>query len=422
MASIRRTLSPFNDRSYQNGSNNPFAAQSPSQKLLSHGRTTFSPIHRFITAIFLQKHYSRKSNQFSWKKSLLRCFLFFFLGFLLGMAPFNNDINELKREDLRNRDFSFERKSGVVNVEKNEGDLGFVDIPKDNTNNNNNNIVVDSVELGVVESSGRNEIKLNLDFVPPLKQLILVTPTYNRAMQAYYLNRLGQVLRLVRPPLLWIVVETNTATMETADILRNMGIMFRHLVCKKNSTSAKDRGVHQRNTAIEHIERHRLDGIVYFADDDNIYSLELFESLREISRFGTWPVAMLAQSKNKATLEGPVCNGSRVVGWHTNEKSKRLRRFHVDMSGFAFNSTILWDPKRWHRPTSEPIRQLDTVKEGFQETTFIEQLVEDESQMEGIPQSCYRIMNWHLHLEAAELIYPTGWLLQKNLDVVIPAK
>jgi hypothetical protein len=75
---------------------------------------------------------------------------------------------------------------------------------------------------------------------------------------------------------------------------------------------------------------------------------------------------MLAPSKNKAILEGPVCNGSQVIGWHTNEKSKRLRRFHVDMSGFAFNSTILWDPKRWRRPTSNPIRQLDTVKEGFQ--------------------------------------------------------
>lgn len=84
------------------------------------------------------------------------------------------------------------------------------------------------------------------------------------------------------------------------------------------------------------------------------------------SRFGIWPVAMLEQSKNKAILEGPVCNRSQVIGWHTNEKSKRLRRFHVDMSGFAFNSTILWDPKRWRRPTSAPIRQLDTVKEGFQ--------------------------------------------------------
>lgn len=191
------------------------------------------------------------------------------------MAPFNNDFNELKQNDLRNSDFSFEMKPGVVKVEKNEGDLGFVERPKDN------DLVVDAVELGVVERTDQSNIKMGLDIVPR-KQLILVTPTYNRAMQAYYLNRLGQVLRLVRPPVLWVVVEMNAASMETAEILRNMGIMYRHLVCIKNSTEVKDRGVHQRNTAIEHIERHRLDGIIYFADDDNIYSLELFESLREI--------------------------------------------------------------------------------------------------------------------------------------------
>lgn len=191
------------------------------------------------------------------------------------MAPFNNDFNELKQNDLRNGDFSFEMKPGVVKVEKNEGDLGFVERSKDN------DLVVDAVELGVVERTDQSNIKMGLDIVPR-KQLILVTPTYNRAMQAYYLNRLGQVLRLVRPPVLWVVVEMNAASMETAEILRNMGIMYRHLVCIKNSTEVKDRGVHQRNTAIEHIERHRLDGIIYFADDDNIYSLELFESLREI--------------------------------------------------------------------------------------------------------------------------------------------
>ncbi|KAF6134424.1 hypothetical protein GIB67_012364 [Kingdonia uniflora] len=66
------------------------------------------------------------------------------------------------------------------------------------------------------------------------------------------------------------------------EILRRSGAMYRHLVYTKNSTNVKDRGVHQRNTALEHIGRHKLDGIVYFADDDNIYSLELFESLQEI--------------------------------------------------------------------------------------------------------------------------------------------
>ncbi|KAL1540253.1 Pglcat2p [Salvia divinorum] len=415
MASIRRTLSPYTDRSHQNGLSSTFSPQSPSQKLFSQGRTTLSPIRRFVAGVFFRKHQPRKSLQFSWRKPFLRCFMCFFLGFLLGMTPFNSDFNEL-RGDFRKSDYSLEMKPEVVSVQRSAGDLASVEKPKED------DLLIGAVELGVVERADKTDMKKVLDFVPG-KQLIVVTPTYSRAIQAYYLNRLGQVLRLVKQPVLWIVVELNEASKETAETLRNMGIMYRHLVCvKNNTTDVKDRGVHQRNTALEHIERHKLDGMVYFADDDNIYSLELFESMREISRFGTWPVGLLAQSKNKAILEGPVCNGSKLIGWHTNEKSKRLRRFHVDMSGFAFNSSILWDPKGWHRPTSDPIRHLDSVKEGFQETTFIEQIVEDESQMEGIPLGCNRIMNWHLHLEARGLAYPKGWMLPKNLDVVIPSK
>ena len=99
-------------------------------------------------------------------------------------------------------------------------------------------------------------------------------------------------------------------------------------------------------------------------------------------------------------------------------KSKRLLRFHVDMSGFAFNNTILWDPKRWRCLTSDAIRRLDTIIEGFQETTFIEQVVEDESQMEGIPHDCSKVMNWHLHLEARHLFILMGGKSLQNLDVV----
>lgn len=88
-------------------------------------------------------------------------------------------------------------------------------------------------------------------------------------------------------------------------------------------------------------------------------------------KFGSWPVAMLTQGKNKPILEGPVCDGDRVIGWHTNEKSKRLRRFHVDMSGFAFNSTLLWDRKRRYHVAWNAIRQLDTIPEGFQVSSVL---------------------------------------------------
>ncbi|KAJ7958866.1 Glycosyltransferase [Quillaja saponaria] len=406
MASFRRALSPaYQDRSYQNGAG-AFSVSSSSHKLNSIYSSPFPALvafvvglRRFLAGVFVRR-YTKKGQ---WRKVLFRCLLFFLFGFLLGMLPFGHE------DDVTKQDFWVEIKRPHVNKQIDSENRVLKDDEK---------LDVDQVRLNVDKGPKMNEM-FNL---VPRKPLIVVTPTYNRSLQAYFLNRLGQVLRLVPPPIMWIVVEMNSASMETAEILRKTGVMYRHLVCSKNFTNVKDRGIQQRNTALEHIEHHRLDGIVYFADDDNIYSLELFEDLRDISRFGTWPVAMLAQSKNKAILEGPVCNGSQVIGWHTNEKSKRLRRFHVDMSGFAFNSTILWDPKRWRRPTSDPIRQLDSVKEGFQETTFIEQLVEDESQMEGSPPSCSKIMNWHLHLEAHNHNYPKGWLLQKNLDAVFSTK
>ncbi|XP_068654956.1 probable beta-1,4-xylosyltransferase IRX9H isoform X2 [Aristolochia californica] len=353
MASIRRTLSPaHHNRAHVNGLNfNSFSYSSPTYKSLSsssNSSSSSSPLaaliigfRRFLIGIFLQK-YARKVSP-AWRRSLYRFALCFFLGLLLGFTPLSI-IGDLRRNDL-----IVDMKSSSLSALKLENRMMEAVKPE-----------------GVVEVEHKTELQVEKFNFIPRKLLIVVTPTYNRAYQAYYLNRLCQTLKLVPPPLLWIVVETKSQSYETAEILRKSGVMYRHLVSKENSTDAKDRGVHQRNAALQHIELHRLDGIVYFADDDNIYSLELFEQMRKIRRLGTWPVAMLAQGKAKAIVEGPVCNGTQVIGWHTNEKSKRLRRFHVDMSGFAFNSSILWDSKRWHRPVSTPIRQLDTVKEGFQ--------------------------------------------------------
>ncbi|MQL84082.1 hypothetical protein Taro_016599 [Colocasia esculenta] len=463
MASIRRTLSPARDLARQAQQDHSFLPHSQQQQQqqqqqqppshrssplsLSSSSSSTPPqrspphhsliaeIRRFMAggALFPQRQpilpqAARRwaQQQPPWRRPLMRFSLCFVLGFLLGFSPFSH-LDGMKPLDLPSYEIGTpfpyrgvgEGDAAAV-VQRDLLEKGIVPViersnPSDQVSKPGDGEIVSS------EPGGKGEEGVEATPLPG-KLLIVVTPTYNRAFQAFYLTRLGQALRLVRAPLLWIVVEMETASVETAELLRRTGVMYRHLVCEKKLSETKDRGVYQRNTALEHIERHKLEGIVYFADDDNIYTTKLFEQIREIRRFGTWPVAMLSQSKNKATLEGPVCNGSQVIGWHTNEKSKQLRRFHVDMSGFAFNSSILWDSKRWRRPTSDSIRQLDTVKEGFQETTFIEQIVEDENQMEGIPHGCSEIMDWHIHLEAQGLFYPRGWRLAKNLEVVIPIK
>ncbi|RLN22696.1 putative glucuronosyltransferase [Panicum miliaceum] len=277
--------------------------------------------------------------------------------------------------------------------------------------------------------------------------LIIVTPTRARPLQAYHLHRLAHTLRLVPAPLLWLVVERGAATRETAALLRGCGVMYRHLASpdgdarrgpgrpaeRPRETAALLRGCGvmyrhlaspdgdaRRGPGRDHIEQHSIHGLVYFADEDNVYSLDLFQQLRAIRSFGTWPVAMLGVGKSKTLLERPVCDDSRVVGWHTNERNSRSRRFHVNTSGFAFNSSMLWDADKRAHQAWNYIRLLDTVREGFQETTFIEQLVEDETQMEGIPADCSKIMNFNLHLEDKHLVYPKGWQMTENLDVIIP--
>uniref|UniRef100_A0A0A9GNL3 Glycosyltransferases n=1 Tax=Arundo donax TaxID=35708 RepID=A0A0A9GNL3_ARUDO len=273
---------------------------------------------------------------------------------------------------------------------------------------------VDFIEASHVEPS------VNDSGIVVRKQLIVVTATSVRPHQAYYLNRLAYVLKNVSPPLLWIVAEWPYQSRETAEILRSSGVMYRHLICNRNTTNIRKIIVCQKNNAIFHIKKHRLDGIVHFADEEQAYSVDLFEEMRKIRRFGTWPVATHVETKYRVVLEGPLCRGNQVTGWHTNQRRGVARRFPIGFSGFSFNSTILWDPQRWNSPTLESIILHSGGRGGLQESRFIEKLVADESQMEGLADNCTRIMVWNFDLEPPGLNYPSGWLLQKNLDAVVP--
>ncbi|XP_059641326.1 probable beta-1,4-xylosyltransferase IRX9H isoform X2 [Cornus florida] len=418
MASIRRTLSPV---------------PRPGPLLNGEACSVASPLSRiqaFVLGLFSQR-FSRplersKPKGLVWIRALFHFLICFMVGVFAGLTPFLS-MNLSTSLMSKHQAFSFE-------VSPSAGEIPLYNVS--HVMQRNVTPLVDSWAMNYnatsepyalnwekpswipdgSETSFNQSSNQDSDMVFH-KLLIIVTPTHGRPFQAYYLNRLAQTLKLVPTPLLWIVVEMASDSSETADILRRTGVMFRHLVCNKNLTDTQDRGVHQRNVALSHIETHRLNGIVYFADDDNIYSIDLFEQMRQIRRLGTWMVAKLLENKSETIVEGPICNGTQVLGWHTNEVTRRFRRFHAEMSGFAFNSTILWDPKSWRRPTLEPIRQFDTVKEGWKASTFIEQIVEDESQMEGLMQNCSRIMVWHLHRDIS-YAYPQEWFMKNNLDVI----
>ncbi|KAI3935054.1 hypothetical protein MKW98_009973 [Papaver atlanticum] len=457
MASIRRTLSPMARPGGQNG-NVLHSGPSPLSKSISYKRKepvlvtafpdfvdSFSVLYRVKSSLFgvftpsRGVERSKSKRRAVWRKLYIHVFVCFIVGVVMGLfslVSMNKDEAAAFRLDVRSPsetssidtplDVRSSSENASIDTPLDAGSFSenaSIDTPLD-VRSSNENASIDtpldvrsssenvSIDTPIEENGGRilNESRLiqNDNVLVPRKLLIIVTTTYTRPFQAYYLNRLAHTLSMVPPPMVWIVVEMSNQTTETAGILRKTGIMYRHLVCGMNISDIKDGSIHQRNVALAHIEKHQLDGITYFADEDNMYSVELFEQMRDIRRFGTWPVAMLTE--NRAIVEGPVCNGTQISGWHTDEGIGRIKRFHASMSGFAFNSTIVWDPKRWHRTTLEPIRQLEKVKEDFQVSAFIEQLVEDESQM-GCLVDCSKVMVWHLPLEASHPLYPHRWHL-----------
>jgi hypothetical protein len=128
------------------------------------------------------------------------------------------------------------------------------------------------------------------DPASPRPLLVVVTTTESTPAasgeRAAALTRMAHTLRLVGPPLLWVVVEAAPEVPATARLLRATGLMYRHLTYKDNFTAAdaaagKERH-HQRNVALGHIEHHRLAGVVLFAGLGDVFDLGFFDQLREI--------------------------------------------------------------------------------------------------------------------------------------------
>lgn len=130
----------------------------------------------------------------------------------------------------------------------------------------------------------RNSAEEKEDELQELPIIHVITPTYKRMNQIPEMTRVANTLKNVKA-LHWIVVEEGNQTLpEVKQLLIKSGIDFTYLSARpyKNlNTSLK--GIHQRNKAIFWLRKNvdlSKDGVVYFADDDNTYDLELFEEVR----------------------------------------------------------------------------------------------------------------------------------------------
>ena len=134
--------------------------------------------------------------------------------------------------------------------------------------------------------------KNNRKFDKSIPVIYAITPTYHRLEQKADLTRLSHTLLHVTN-LHWIVIEDSTnRTALVTNFLKQSGLTFTHLNAvtpasyKLKDTDPnwlKPRGVLQRNAGLAWVRKY-LDpkiqpGVVFFADDDNTYDLQLFEEV-----------------------------------------------------------------------------------------------------------------------------------------------
>lgn len=234
-----------------------------------------------------------------------------------------------------------------------------------------------------------------------------ITPTYNRPVQKAELTRLGNTFRQV-PRFHWIVVEdSNSRTELVSRFLARSGVPYTHLhvlTPRRFKRPGMPRATEQRNAALSWLRQHRSRkdaGVVFFADDDNTYSLELFEEMRGTRGVSVWPVGLVGGRR----YERPLVSGGKVVGWYTGWRPDRP--FAIDMAGFAVNlQVVLGNPRAlFKRRGSQP---------GMQESDFLKQIT-TVADLEPRAHNCTRVLVWHTRTEKVNL----GNEPKHRLDTVV---
>ncbi|KAF0039136.1 hypothetical protein F2P81_009620 [Scophthalmus maximus] len=213
---------------------------------------------------------------------------------------------------------------------------------------------------------------------PSPPTIFVITPTYSRLVQKAELTRMSQTFLHV-PQLHWIVVEDSPhKTPLVSDLLVKSGLAYTHLhmptakdrkLQEGDPSWLKPRGVEQRNEGLRWLREDRRaqpggesqQGVVYFADDDNTYSLQIFEEMRSTQRVSVWPVGLVGGMK----YERPVVEGGKVVRFHTGWRPSRP--FPMDMAGFAVSLKVV---------LANPEACFDgEAPMGFLESSFLQGLV-----------------------------------------------
>lgn len=131
--------------------------------------------------------------------------------------------------------------------------------------------------------------------------------------------------------------------------------------------------------------------MVYFADDDNTYSLELFDRLRETRTVGLLRVGLVGDLR----FEGPEVAFGEITGFHVGWRPERT--YPIDMAGFAvglrellMRPTLVFDAK---------------AERGHLETTFLSAIVPSPRDAQALDADCDHVLVWHTRTEEPRTKY-----------------
>ncbi|XP_058454795.1 galactosylgalactosylxylosylprotein 3-beta-glucuronosyltransferase P [Malaya genurostris] len=235
------------------------------------------------------------------------------------------------------------------------------------------------------QSSSSNGIPLKFPvdtrLLPPL---YIITPTYRRPEQLAEITRLGYTLKHV-PNLFWLIVEdAESRTEAVTRLLKQINVPFVHLTApmpaKYRKMKVKPRGVSNRNRGLKWIRANATEGVLYFADDDNTYNLEIFEQMRYIRKVGMWPVGLIS----KYGVSSPIVVNGSITGFYDGWIGGR--KYPIDMAGFAVSVKFLLS-----RPKAEM-----PFKAGYEEDGFLRSLDPlDLKEIDLLAYNCTEILTWH---------------------------
>ncbi|KAL6530128.1 putative beta-1,4-xylosyltransferase irx14h [Orobanche minor] len=273
------------------------------------------------------------------------------------------------------------------------------------------------------------------------RTVIAVTPTYVRTFQTLHLTGVMHSLMNVPYDLIWIVLEAGGATNETASLIAKSGLKTIHIgfggkmpVLWEDRHKLESRmRLHALRFEKRRIVREkRLDGIVMFADDSNMHSLELFDEIQNVKWVGAVSVGILAhvgsseevelpmdqkgdngkeEKKPRVPVQGPSCNSSNhLVGWHTfdmlpfvetsaryiGDRAVILPR-KLEWAGFVLNSRLVWEETE-DKP--DWVKEWEEVDRDGEDLECPLSLLKDTSVVEPLGICGRKVLLWWLRVEA----------------------